>query len=78
VRPELHDRPGCERREQNDDESGDHGQYRVVAKANPADWFRESDESNNAAWADIRLTTSVRLPRVEVVRSRLPQPRKQE
>jgi hypothetical protein len=43
------------------------GVYRVVADADPSSWFRESDESNNGAWADIRLTTSADPPRVEVL-----------
>jgi hypothetical protein len=43
------------------------GVYRVVADADPSSWFRESDESNNEAWAEIRLTTSADPPRVEVL-----------
>jgi hypothetical protein len=43
------------------------GVYRVVADADPSAWFRESDESNNEAWAEIRLTTSADPPRVEVL-----------
>jgi hypothetical protein len=49
------------------------GEYRLRAKADPGNWFRESDESNNVAWADVRLTTSVSPPRVEILRSSPPQ-----
>lgn len=44
------------------------GEYRLWAKADPGDWFRESDETNNVAWADLRLTTSASPPRVRVLR----------
>jgi hypothetical protein len=30
--------------------------------------FRESDETNNLTWVDLRLTLSVTPPRVEIVR----------
>lgn len=53
------------------------GEYRVIAKADPNNWFRESDEANNVAWADIRLTTSSSPPLVKVLRSNPPQPPKQ-
>jgi hypothetical protein len=43
------------------------GVYRVVADADPSGWFRESDESNNETWAEVRLTTSADPPRVEVL-----------
>lgn len=44
------------------------GDYRLVATADPDGWFRESDESNNETWADIRLRTSVTPPTVRVLR----------
>jgi hypothetical protein len=44
------------------------GEYRLWAKADPDDWFRESDETNNVTWADVRLTTSMSPPRVKVIR----------
>lgn len=44
------------------------GEYRLWAKADPGNWFRESDETNNVSWADIRLTTSASPPRVDVLR----------
>jgi hypothetical protein len=44
------------------------GTYRLVASADPDDWFRESDEANNTTWAELRLTTSVSPARVEVMR----------
>jgi hypothetical protein len=48
------------------------GEYRIWAKADPEDWFSEVDESNNVAWADVRLTTSARPPLVEVLRTSSP------
>jgi hypothetical protein len=44
------------------------GDYRLVADADPSGWFRESDETNNETWVDIRLTTSADPPRVDVLR----------
>jgi hypothetical protein len=44
------------------------GTYRLVARADPDNWFRESDESNNETWVDVRLTTSTSPPRVKVLR----------
>jgi hypothetical protein len=43
------------------------GEYRLVAKADPDGWFRESDEANNETWAELRLTTSTSPPTVDVV-----------
>jgi hypothetical protein len=45
------------------------GVYRLVARADPDNWFRESDERDNTAWVDIRLTTSVSPARVRVLAS---------
>ena len=44
------------------------GVYRLWADADPATLFRESDETNNRTWVDLRLTLTTRPPRVEVVR----------
>ena len=44
------------------------GVYRLWATADPGGWFRETVETNNATWVDLRLTLSARPPRVEVVR----------
>ena len=44
------------------------GVYRLWASADPGGWFRESDETNNLTWVDIRVTLSVYPPRVDVVR----------
>jgi hypothetical protein len=44
------------------------GRYRLVARADPDNWFRESDEANNETWVDLRLTTSTSPPRVKVLR----------
>jgi hypothetical protein len=46
----------------------DDGVYRLWATADPGRWFRESDETNNLTWVDLRLTLSVTPPRVEIVR----------
>ena len=35
------------------------GRYRLLAIADPHNWFRESDERNNETWVDLRVTTSV-------------------
>jgi hypothetical protein len=43
------------------------GTYRLRADADPSAWFRESDETNNETWVDIRLTTSADPPKVEVL-----------
>jgi hypothetical protein len=43
------------------------GRYRLVAVADPQNWFRESNERDNATWVDLRLRTSVSPPTVEVV-----------
>ena len=39
-----------------------------LGESRSEDWFSEVDESNNVAWADVRLTTSARPPLVEVLR----------
>jgi hypothetical protein len=44
------------------------GDYRLVAKADPHNWFRETNEKNNETWVDVRLTPSVRPPRATVLR----------
>jgi hypothetical protein len=44
------------------------GVYRLRATADPGGWFRESDETNNDTWVDLRLTLSQRPPKVQVVR----------
>jgi len=39
------------------------GRYRLKAIADPASWFVETNETNNATWVDFRLTGSgVKLP----------------
>jgi lysyl oxidase len=45
------------------------GVYRLVARADPDDWFRESDEQDNSTWAELRLTTSVTPARVRVLKA---------
>ena len=50
------------------------GRYRLVATADPNNWFREVDEKNNDAWADIVLKTSVYPPSVALI-ERSPDPR---
>jgi hypothetical protein len=44
------------------------GRYRLVATADPDNWFRESNERNNFTWVDLQVTTSVSPPRVEVLK----------
>jgi len=44
------------------------GVYRLWADADPSDWFRETNETNNRTWIDVRLTLSTRPPRATVVR----------
>ena len=44
------------------------GRYRLVATADPNNWFREADERNNSTWIEIELRTSVSPPRVKVAR----------
>jgi hypothetical protein len=34
------------------------GRYRLRATADPANWFAESNDANNATWVDLRLTGS--------------------
>ena len=43
------------------------GRYRLVATADPNNWFREVDETNNTAWALMEITTSTSPPVVNVV-----------
>ena len=42
------------------------GKYRLVAKADPNNWFRETDERNNVTWVDLALRTNAGSPRVTV------------
>ena len=42
------------------------GKYRLVAKADPNNWFRETDERNNVTWVDLALQTNAGSPRVTV------------
>lgn len=44
------------------------GRYRLVATADPDNWFRETNERNNTTWVEVRLTTSTYPPRAVVVR----------
>ena len=44
------------------------GIYRLWADADPSDWFRETSETNNRTWIDVRLTLSTRPPHAAVVR----------
>jgi len=45
------------------------GVYRLWATADPGGWFRESDETNNLTWVDLRLATREDgLPIVTIVR----------
>jgi hypothetical protein len=44
------------------------GDYRLVARADPGGWFRETDEADNTTWTDLRLTTSTSPPSVRVLR----------
>ena len=46
----------------------DDGVYRLWATADPGGWFRESNETNNSTWVDIRLDLHATPPRVKVVR----------
>jgi len=46
------------------------GIYRLVARADPDDWFREATEENNERSVEIRLTTSVSPARVAVLATR--------
>jgi hypothetical protein len=43
------------------------GRYRLRAIADPADWFTETDESNNETWSIIDLRTVDGVVQVEVV-----------
>jgi len=45
------------------------GVYRLVARADPDNWFRESNERDNEVWVDLRLKTSASPAQVEVLRS---------
>ena len=38
------------------------GVYRLWADADPSNWFRETSETNNRTWIDLRLTLSTRPP----------------
>ena len=44
------------------------GEYRLQATVDPDNWFRESDETNNGTWVDLRLrTTPDGSPRLDVL-----------
>ena len=43
------------------------GVYRISETADPFDWFRETDESNNDTWVDIRIDNASGIPHVTVV-----------
>lgn len=43
------------------------GSYRLVATADPHNWFRETNERNNTTWVDVQLRTSVSPPHVKVL-----------
>jgi hypothetical protein len=42
------------------------GRYRIREIADPSDWFRESDETNNETWVDVDIVTSGGIPTVTV------------
>lgn len=44
------------------------GLYRLVARADPGGWFRETNEENNLVWVEFSLRTSVSPPSVRVLR----------
>ncbi len=44
------------------------GVYRLWAAADPGTWFRESNETNNLTWVDLRVRLHTTPPRVDVVR----------
>jgi hypothetical protein len=44
------------------------GRYRLVATADPHDWFREKNERNNSTWLDLDLRTTAGSPHATVVR----------
>ena len=46
------------------------GRYRLLATADPNNWFREVDETNNDAWADIELEMSSYPPAVTLIERR--------
>ena len=52
------------------------GRYRLVATADPNNWFREVDERNNDAWVDVVLKTSVYPPSVSLIEES-PDPREE-
>lgn len=43
------------------------GVYRLWGSADPGETFRETNESNNLTWVDVRLILSVTPPRADVV-----------
>jgi hypothetical protein len=45
------------------------GVYRLVARADPGNWFRESNERDNEVWVDLRLKTSVSPAEIDVLGS---------
>jgi hypothetical protein len=44
------------------------GRYRLIASADPNNWFRETNEKNNETWLDLELRTSSYPPRATVLR----------
>lgn len=46
----------------------DDGVYRLWAAADPGNWFREANETNNTTWVDIRVQLDRTPPTVSVVR----------
>ena len=50
------------------------GEYRLVAKADPNNWFRETNERNNETWVDFDLSTDAQGNRIAVVTDVGPSP----
>jgi Lysyl oxidase len=43
------------------------GKYRIREIADPYNWFKESDETNNETWVDIEIVTKGGIPSVTVI-----------
>lgn len=43
------------------------GRYRLEAKADPNNWFREANERNNETWVDVDIRTTAGAPQATVV-----------
>lgn len=43
------------------------GKYRLVATADPSNWFTETSESNNFTWVDIALTVRRKNTQVKII-----------